>query len=554
MDQDQIYFRTKPGEQALAEPMRLLQHNLRRALALVDGRSTLAQIHARFGDEAVAGAALADLLRSGLIAPAEAEPAPAPEVPRPAMLAPSPAVRQQPIPAPVTSSLIEEISLSAGDQFDDDEFAAEEGLPVAPGGQFGSPLQAPPIRLAKPVIRRRWHLSVNWPLLAVIAVLGVAAGMTALLVFFPYANFKPQVEENLAAFLHQPVKIGAMRVTLTPRPNLTLDQIEIGPTGEVRIASAKLIPGAAALLHQKEIVFSAQLDGVELGVKGAELLARGRGAVGKAAWHVDYTTFGNLTLMIGNTRLAHLQGEISAGPGGIESVNMRTEDRNFRVSLTGEGEGFRLSGSALDWKAGGQVVRSLDLAAKLNASGLNFSQFDGGILRGLMSGTLILGWDGRLRSDLSLTRVDASQLWSMLGVDIPVRGELSGNFHVESSADDWSLLLSGARINADVRLARGQVERIDLGAAVRNGNGAAMRGGTTGFDELATGVRRDGTNWRLSNLRLAAGSMAATGDLSITENGPLAGSLQVTLSGKIHSPVAFGGTLKEPVLRGQRGG
>ena len=247
MDQDQVYFRTKSGEQALAEPMRLLQHNLRRALALVDGRSTLAQIHGRFGDEAVAGAALADLLRSGLIASAQPVAAQAPEPARPESMRPQAFVASPPAPAAQTSSLIEEISLNAGDEFDDDEFVMDGGQSAIQGGQFGSPLQAPPARPAKPLARRRWRLSVNWPLLVVIAVLGLAAVLTALLVFFPYASFKPQVEENLALFLHQPVKIGTMRVTLTPRPNLTLDQVEIGRYGEVRIGSAKLIPGAAAL-------------------------------------------------------------------------------------------------------------------------------------------------------------------------------------------------------------------------------------------------------------------------------------------------------------------
>lgn len=552
MEQDQVYLRTKSGEQALAEPMRLLQHNLRRALALVDGRSTIAQIHARFGDEAVAGAALADLLRSGLIASAESLAARAPVVP------PMPPIPQapselRPVPMLSTSSLIEEISLSAEDEFDDEAFEADGGLSTEPGGQFGSPLQAPPSRPVKPA-RRHWRLSVNWPLLTAVVVLVLAAGITALLVFFPYASFKPSVERKLTAFLHQPVKVGSMRVTLTPRPNLSLDQVEIGAYGELHIASVKLIPGAAALLFQREIAFGAQLDGVELGVKGAALLSQARGKGGGAAWHVDYATFSNLTLVLGNSRLDHLQGEVAAGAGGLESLNIRSEDRNFRIVLQGQGDGFQLTGSALDWKAGAQAVRSLELAAMMDAGGLHFSQFDGGVLRGLLSGTLDIGWDGRLQSDLSLTRVDASQLWSLLGVDIPARGELSGRFHVASTADDWALLLANARITGDVRLARGQLERMDIGAAVRNGNGTAVRGGMTGFDDLAFSFSRTGNSWHLSNVRLNAGSMAATGDINLAEEGGLAGSLAVVLSSKITSPVSVTGSLKEPVLRGRRGG
>ncbi len=552
MEQDQVYLRTKSGEQALAEPMRLLQHNLRRALALVDGRSTIAQIHGRFGDEAVAGAALADLLRSGLIASAESLAAQAPAAaPMPPMPLPPVAVRTLPLLS--SSSIIEEISLNAEDEFDDEAYGADGGMSTEPGGQFGSPLQAPQPRPVKPP-RRHWRLSVNWPLLTAVIVLVLAAGITALLVFFPYASFKPSVEKNLAAFLHQPVKVGAMRVTLTPRPNLTLDQVEIGSLGELRIASVKLIPGAGALLHQREIAFGAQLDGVELGVKGAALLSRARGNGGVTAWRVDYATFSNLTLALGTARLDRLQGEVSAGTGGVEFLNMRSEDGNFRVSLKGQGDGFELAGSALDWKAGAQVVRSLELAGTVDAAGLRFSQFDGGVLRGLLSGSLNLGWDGRLQADLSLTRVDAALLWSLLGVDIPAKGELTGRFHVVSAAEDWAQLLANARISGDVRLARGQVERMDLGAAVRNGNGAAVRGGMTGFDDLAVSFARMGPTWHLSNLRLTAGSMAASGELKLSDEGGLTGVLDVVLSDKINAPVSLAGSLKEPVLRGRRGG
>ena len=555
MEQDQVYFRSKSGEQALAEPMRLLQHNLRRALALVDGRSTVGQIHVRFGDEAVAAAALADLLRAGLIVPADAPPPPAEApLPNPDRMEPVGSIPSPAQPPVQTSSLFEEISLNSSDDFDDDEFALDHTPTQVPVGAFGSPLhELPPARPVKPP-RRPLRLPLNWRLLGAVAVLSLAAGVTALLVLFPYASFKPLVEVRLGAFLQQPVKIGTMRVTLTPRPNLTLEQVEVGSQGEIRIASAKLIPGLAALLSQREIVFGARLDGVEFGDKGAQLIARGRGGVGNSAWHVDYATFSNLALLIGQTKLDHLQGEISPGADGIELVNVRSEDHAFQLALKGEGDGFHLSVSALDWRAGSLPIRNLDLTATVNGDGLRFTRIDGGLLGGLVSGTLGMGWDGRLQSDLTLTRVDALRLWSLLGLDVPLKGELSGHFRVASEAEDWSLLLDKARVDGNVHVARGELARINLADAVRNGNGAAVRGGMTAFEELGLAFRRNGQNWSLSNIRLSAGSLTAAGAMDVTENGPITGGVQVTLSGKFQAPVNFTGTLKEPVLRSVRRG
>ncbi len=67
MDSSLVFVRTASGEAALQQPTRLVQRNLRRALALVDGERDIADIAARFGDCAVGEAALADLQRSGLI-------------------------------------------------------------------------------------------------------------------------------------------------------------------------------------------------------------------------------------------------------------------------------------------------------------------------------------------------------------------------------------------------------------------------------------------------------------------------------------------------------
>jgi hypothetical protein len=577
VDKDQIYFRTRSGEQALAEPMRLLQYNLRRALALVDGRSTATQVVTRFGDPVVGRAALADLLRAGLIGTdipdgptsassvqarrssasmQQAGAAPAPgAVPGAAGIPPWQGGESQ-ARMRSASPIIEEISLSSEDDLE--EPAANLPMVVsypAPGAEVAPERKSVLARLRE---RRgtglaSFHLAVSWPLLALIVGLGFLALVVALAVFFPYGSYKPQVEQQLAAFLQRPVKVGGMSVTLTPKPNLTLSQVLIGTQGGISIGSAKLIPGLGALLRGR-LEFSARLDGIEMDGRGLALLSAARGNARSAGMVVVYAEFSNLALTLNDWRLDNLRGNLVVGDQGLDGANVRNEDDSLKVTLLGDGDKLRLNVSALDWRFRGQTVRSLDVDGEMDALGLRLTRVDGGAINGLVKGSLKADWSPAISiaGDLSLTRVDAAQLGAMLGLRLPLRGELTGSFRFGGAGENWMGAANPPQLEGDFRVLRGSLERFDFGMAVRNGGSSWVQGGVTGFEDLAMGIRKDGNAWQIGSLNIVSGSMHTTGSAQIGADGTLSGSLQVALSEKVRSPVTLGGTLREPMLRAQR--
>ncbi|MDD5298781.1 MAG: hypothetical protein PHU46_17925 [Rhodocyclaceae bacterium] len=571
MDKDQIYFRTRLGEQALAEPMRLLQYNLRRALALVDGRSTASQVVTRFGDAVVGRAALSDLLRSGLIgtdipdAPSSmaAQARRAADGGKPPAATPVPGSGEIPPWQPgesqarmrSASPIIEEISLSAEEDLEEPVSNLPAVVPRA------MPAEQEPARkslLARMRDRRRngapsQHLSVSWPLLALIVSLGVLALVVATLVFFPYASYRPEIEKQLGTFLHRPVKVGKMGVTLTPKPNLTLDQVTVGTQGEVSIGSVKLIPGFNQLLHGN-LVFSAYLDGIEMDGRGLAMLSGARGNAFDAGITVIYAQFSNLALSLNDWRLDHLRGNLAVGDQGLDGANVRNDDDSLKLTIQGDGNKLRLSLSALDWKTGGQIVRSLDMDGDMDAAGLRLTRVEGGALNGLVKGSLAVNWSPatQVAGEVSLTRVDVSQLCSVLGVNLPLRGELSGSFRFGGAGEAWMGVANPPQVEGDFRVLRGSLERFDFGMAVRSGGSSWARGGVTGFEELGIGVRRDGQAWQIGSLNLTSGAIHTSGNALIAADGSLSGLLLVSLSDKVKSPVTLAGTLREPLMRAQR--
>jgi hypothetical protein len=578
VDKDQIYFRTRTGEQALAEPMRLLQYNLRRALALVDGRSTAAQVVTRFGDPVVGRAALADLLRAGLIGtdipdgPTSARPS---QARRAAAGGQQPGGAQAPgamsgaAGAPpwqaevsqarmrAASPIIEEISLSSEEDLDE----PAPNLPMVVNFPASGAESEPERKSMLARLREgrgagipSFHLAVSWPLLALIVSLGLLVLVVALLVFFPYSSYKPQMEQQLATFLHRTVKIGKMNVTLTPKPNLSLSQVTVGAKGDVTIGSMKLIPGLGELLHGN-LVFSARLDGIEMNSRGLAMLSGARGNGHTAGMSVTYAEFSNLALTLNDWRVDNLRGNLILGEQGLDGANVRNEDDSLKLTILGDGDKLRLTLSALDWRFGGQTVRSLDVDGEMDALGLRLTRVDGGAMNGLVKGSLTVDWRpfARIAGEVSLTRVDALQLSSLLGVSLPLRGELTGSFRFSGASENWAGVANPPQLEGNFRVLRGSLERFDFGMAVRNGGSSWAQGGVTGFEELAIGVRREGQTWQIGSLNIMSGSMHTTGNAVIAADGSLSGSLLVALSDKVKSPVILGGTLREPMMRAQRG-
>lgn len=527
VEKERVFIRTKAGEQALADPVRLLQHNLRRLLALVDGRSTVAQISARLKEEETVDASLVELLNLELI-----------------------------VPGPLKSS-----GASEDTEFDLEDFPAEEDGVKGSEGISGEPATQPAPAPEKPKRRFTWAslkpvgVFPGWRRVLALLSGGAALISSTIIYFYPYEKYIPLVEYRLSMALNQPVKIGGLQVSVLPRPGLSLDRVEIGPSSEMRVAKLRLLPESWDFIDGRASAFQVRLDGVEMAPAGVAVLMLSRPvpASGQPQWSLDRIGFDNLALMLNRGKVAGFSGDLSLGKAGLERVVLRKDGQELRLDLKTEGETLRLKASALDWSLAGVALKGMDMAGTLDARGLNLSRFEAGVWGGQISGRLSLGWSGKMAGNFDLQRLDGGQIWPSLGLDAPLRGETHGRLRVDDAEILDSTTLVWGRTEGDLRSVRGQLAGVDLGAAVRSGNGVAVRGGTTGFDELSLHLLGQGKTWRLSAIQMKAGALQASGDVDIREDN-LEGGLKVVLSDKLQTPVSIGGTLKAPVLRGQRKG
>ncbi len=528
---DGIYCRTPAGDTALAQPVLLLQFNLRRALALVDGRSNSAQLLERYGDEEVGRYALSELLRLEFIYLESGTPRYFPESSAPF----DPNFQGLDLDR---SAIVEEISMPEAEALTDADFTR------SPYQTYPDSESAPtPTGVMARVYRPYARFALSWPLRLLVGFFAVLLSAVLGFWFFPYTEYTPLLEQTLRAYLQHPVHIREMHVLLLPKPKLVLEQVSLGHDQELTVETVKITPSLASFFKDGEWPVAVSLEGVNAQpARLASLLG---------SFPSSPPVTGAMSLK--DWRLNQIGANILVDGQDIKSVYLFNEEESLSVNLVSlpDVRKWLVFVRGQDWMAGAQLFRSLDGKGELSNVGLNMQHLEGALVSGAFRGNLVVRWTPTLpmTGDLLLTHMDTSQVLGVLGVELPVKGDLSGSVRLLGSGVDWSRDGELPFMDGDFRIQRGQLERFDFPMAARSGGGTWSRGGSTHFDEFSLSLRREDQAWQLGGIHLVAGNLMVQGNAQVGEDGNLGGMLYVKLSERMRAPVQLSGTLKEPQMR-----
>ena len=226
MDQKLVYAKTPIGDEAVRQSTRVVQRNLRMMLVQVDGKLTVAELGTKLGDPKMVERSLRELEEGGYIAPTlEAVSVWQESKLRVDRLKAAAASGASTLGA---KSRTESDSRSASSNF------SSFGKPVLPanGHRAASNEQVPEQGAAAPGRSR-----LKWVLVGLFGLVLVAVSV---LLFFPYARFKPDIEAELARVWQVPVSVGDVRLNLLPQPFLLLSDVRIGDGGESAIEKIRV--------------------------------------------------------------------------------------------------------------------------------------------------------------------------------------------------------------------------------------------------------------------------------------------------------------------------
>ncbi len=575
MDPTSIYCKTAQGEAAMQQRTRLVQRNLRMVLIIVDGHSDVEALKTKIADASMVVPALRELERMGLVETVESRAA------RDISPAASAADLDFVLDGPEETPVVEEIVLSDASETPAAEHGAAPGrkqasllsrLSAGFGGlrkrraerraeqEFASAYDEEPseeVHLRR--VKRGDRVFISGTLWTLIAIVGLIVASLLLAILFPYSRYLPRAEQGLSAALQEPVRIGAIRFSFTPYPNVTLERLAIGAEGKTTAKAVRVIPNPLSLLGAGIEVRDVQLDGLRMDSKGLARASRWfSGDAGGAALQV--ARIENLVLELGGTESGALRGEAQFAGGRLKKVVLKDAEGSLHVDAVPAAEGFELAISGNGWKLpakGDLVIDYFDAKGSVDGAVFRIASADLRMYDGIVEGRGAMDWSSGLAlvADLQLKRMSVGRLAQAMKSELTLEGEINGPVHVEAQGGGVDKLLDGMKVQGDLLLTRGAVHRFDLVEAVRSTGQHPTRGGYTKFEQMTCNATLDSGVLRLDRLRLNSGLLSAVGEMSIDAGGRISGQMAVEMKGSatvVRAPVMLGGSLKEPQLTAPR--
>ncbi|MFC5301086.1 AsmA-like C-terminal region-containing protein [Azospira restricta] len=572
-------------------------------LILVDGKSTVADLCEKTGNQQLVENALQELERDGLVVPqleadsvweqsrkvaedikaaamkrlSKDKEAVADEAP-PAAPAPLPAVELPPAPPPsVEPFSVAPLSISPQSVYPPPQS-------VAPLSVFDREPESPPppaheepaARIAgrlsgmlagdddviKP-IRRGPRTYVSLPLAIALGVAGVVVLLLLFFALYPYDRHRPELEAGLGRLVGQPVRIGEVQASFLPRPAISLQSVSVGDGAKAQAASIRLVPELFSLLGSRPVFSSVEVVAASLDDDAVALLPKALAAVAQAnaPAQVGAISFSRLRLSLLGLALADLHGEIaSADLASGKPISLRNAERSLHLRATTDGANIVADFEGYAWlPVPNSPYRfdSIQGKAVWDGRALALRSLDARIFDGALQGTLRFERTGqpKLSGEIGVKHMSLARLGAALGYPEQFEGEFAGALKFSATAAEWGEALRAAAGDGDFAMQRGTLGKFDLVEAVRRAGKGSVAGGSTRFEQLGSKLRITPESVRFTDIALASGALRSGGTLDIARDGKLSGRFDVEMRGSasvIRMPVTASGTLRNPALQAGR--
>lgn len=380
----------------------------------------------------------------------------------------------------------------------------------------------------------------------------------------PLGRFIPQIEQGAGSALGQPVKVGALRLHLLPRPHVTAYRITVGQPAVAGVDAIVATPKLSSLLEDTRVIDSIRAVRPWLEQTGFAVISHVASAPRKADSAAPAARVEEILIADGELRLA--AGTIGSVQAtvllddklALQRVEIAQAGGRLNATLKPAGRDFTLEVTARNWLL--PAVRPLkfdrlDLRSVLNANGLTVRSLDARLYEGSVTGDLHLGWKGgwRLDGKFNVTDVSIAPLTAAVGAKPHLSGRIKAKPILAASAASAGGILDALHVDTDFEITQGVLKGLDLNAAARSVLGSTnARNGDTRFDQLTGRFAMSPTGYHFTDLEISSGLIAATGDVTISKSKELSGDVSAAVRGTaslIATPLTLSGTIDNPVVR-----
>ena len=406
---------------------------------------------------------------------------------------------------------------------------------------------------------------MKWPVGIAAAVLALVAIAVAVPFFVPLDDYIPKIEREASERLKEPVTIRRIRLSALPLPHAIVEGIAVGKGGDVTVGKVIVTPELTSLFSATKVIRSIEVDSLVLARKAMEkipLWAKQDGGTSPAAVRIRSVRLDGALVKFGSTNFGPFDARVSLDDNGAPAdVTLQTRDGRLKALVTPVKSDYRIAVNAKGWTlpAGPPITfDTLDVEGVATLSEVNFSRIGAKLYGGAATGKATLGWQKgfQLKGSLDLDRVELAKLVPLLSPGTRFSGQLTAKPVFTASSKDAGGLLHALRISTPFDIQNGVFHGVDLLQSAITLGKQGSSSGETRFDRLSGRLAMEHSAYRLTDLRIGSGALAADGSVGISARKELSGRVnaQVKMLGAATTvPLNVAGTLASPIVLPTRG-
>ncbi|HUL57306.1 MAG TPA: AsmA-like C-terminal region-containing protein, partial [Usitatibacter sp.] len=381
-----------------------------------------------------------------------------------------------------------------------------------------------------------------------------------LLHVIPLRSIAVKIEQSLGAWLHDDVSIGSLTFRLVPTPHLRVENVAVGKLLDAKAATGRIYLDIPTLFSERVSINSIELDNVTLSNEAVRRIPGWGNPEGKSSVGA-----------ISSIKLRSVKLEVKPDPdvfdanltfakdGALQRAYLSSSSAGWNLTLKPAEKGADFEFNARHWTPPigfNQEVSDAAIKGTIAGKEITVPEFEASVMEGKVNGTLHVDWTSgvKMESDLSLAKVDASQLVQGFTKDVSVTGKLDGNFSFATEGPDLTNLFANPRAQGKFRIGDGGVSNVDL-VAVMQSDAAGQRAGVTKFIELNGEMSSAAHAVSYKSLAFQSGVLRGTGTLDIDPKSNLNGHLNLEIRSQVaqdRGTFSVTGTVGRPNVK--RGG
>lgn len=378
--------------------------------------------------------------------------------------------------------------------------------------------------------------------------------------FISLDDYRPQIERAVSEKLKEPVKLKSLRLAGLPLPHVVVEGIEVGNTGDLRVGTVSVTPDLLSLLTDIKVIRSIDIEGLVINQRALDRIPVWTKTDPKAkpagfTIQVRSVRLDDALLQLQKSSFGPFDARVTiAANGAPERVDITMRDGKFKATVTPAGEKFSISVKAKDWRlpAGPPILfDELLVTGTATLNDADFGDIKAKLYGGTVTGRSSIAWQKglQLKGSYSVIELELRDLVPLFSPQTKITGRLTAKPVFSASAATPAQIGNALRLDTPFNIRDGVLHGIDIQKAATSLI-TKDSSGQTRFDTLSGNFAMDRGTQRITNLKVASGSLAADGNVTIAPNKELSGRINAQVNaGSIASatvPLNISGTLDSP--------